>query len=487
MSRSQQQHDPTPIDTTYDVLVIGGGPAGENAADVAARGGLRVGLIEHDLLGGECTYWACMPSKALLRPGDALESLRRVPGAREAVTGSLDVAAALARRDALAAHWDDSGQLTWLEGVGVELIRGHGRIAGQRRVSVTGEDGSIALYEARRAVIVATGSSASFPPIDGLAEAGIWDSRDVTTAKDVPRRLLVIGGGVVGVEMAQAWKWLGSEEVTIVELFDHILSREERFASDELEAALVRMGITVHTSASTRSVQREDRDGPATAQVDLADGTSIEIEADEILVATGRRPNTGDLGMETIGLESDAYIEVDDQLRATASPGGWLYAVGDVNGRSLLTHTGKYQARIAGAHIAGLDTAAWGDKTAMPRVVFTSPEVAAVGLTETQATDMGIDVRTVEYDIGRVAGAATLGRGYRGTCKLVVDASREVIVGATFVGPRVGELLHAVTIAIVAEVPLATLWHAIPAFPTLSEVWLRLLEQYRDRYRKIFT
>lgn len=487
MNSSERERRPTPIDTTYDVLVIGGGPAGENAADLAARGGQRVGLIEHDLLGGECTYWACMPSKALLRPGEALESLRRVPGASEAVVGNLDVEAALERRDALAAHWDDSSQATWLEGVGVDLIRGHGRIAGERQVSVTSDDGSVAFYEVHQAVVVATGSSAAFPPIHGLREAGIWDSRDVTTTKDIPRRLLVIGGGVVGVEMAQAMKWLGSEEVTIVELFDHILSREERFAGDELEAALVRMGITVHTSASTRSVRRGEPDGPATAQVDLADGTTIEIEADEILVATGRRPNTADLGLDSVGLDPGAQIAVDDHLRATAIPSGWLYAVGDVNGRSLLTHTGKYQARIAGAHIAGLDTAAWGDRTAMPRVVFTSPEVAAVGFTEVQAIEKGIDVRTVEYDIGRVAGASVLGRGYRGICRLVVDASREVIVGATFVGPRVGELLHAATIAIVAEVPLETLWHAIPAFPTLSEVWLRLLEKYRDQYGKVFS
>lgn len=246
------------------------------------------------------------------------------------------------------------------------------------------------------------------------------------------------------------------------------------------------MGITVHTSAETKALRRNS-DRSKTAEVSLADGTTIEIEADEILVATGRKPNTTGLGLENIGIEPGEYIDVDDHLRATGVASGWLYAVGDVNGRSLLTHTGKYQARIAGAYIAGLDTAAWGDEKAMPRVVFTSPEVAAVGLTEAQAEESGIEVRTVEYQIGNVAAAATLGRGHRGTCKLVIDSERELVVGATFVGPRAGEMIHAATVAIAAEVPLETLWHVVPSFPTLSEVWLRLLEQYRDRYDRVFT
>lgn len=475
----------TQPESTYDVLVIGGGPAGENVADIASRSGLRVALIEHELLGGECTYWACMPSKALLRPGEALEALRRVPGAQSAAVGEIDVDQALARRDSLASHWDDAGQVSWLEDAGVDLLRGHGRIAGERRVIVDGS-GSTRMFEARKAVVVATGSSAAMPPIDGLDRAGVWDSRDVTTAKQVPRRLLVIGGGVVGTEMAQAWKWLGAEEVTVVELADHLLPREETFAGEELETALSRMGIVVHTSASTRSVTRIGQDGPATVEIELVDGEVVKVETDEIVVATGRRPNTGDLGLESVGLEPGDSIKVDDHLQATDVPGGWLYAVGDVNGRSLLTHTGKYQARIAGRHVAGAATHAWGDTKATPRVVFTSPEVAAVGLTERQARERGLDVRTVSYDIRRVAGAAVLGRGYRGTSKLVIDAAREVIVGATFVGPRVGELLHAATIAIVAETPLDALWHAVPAFPTLSEVWLRLLETYRDEFEREF-
>ena len=468
------------------MLIIGGGAAGENAGDIAARGGLKVGLIEHNLVGGECTYWACMPSKALLRPGEALEAAARVPGAKEAIGGHIDVEAAFKRRDSLAANWDDTGQVEWLESVGIELIRGHGKIAGEREVTVTSSDGARTVYAADRAVVVATGSSASFPPIPGLKESDVWDSRDVTTADDVPRRLLIIGGGAVGSEMAQAWKWLGSEEVTVVELFEHLLSQEEKFVGEELKSAFERMGITVHTTAETKSL-RKNADGSKSAEVDLSDGTTIEIEADEILVATGRKPNTTDLGLENIGIEPGEYIEVDDHLLAKGVASGWLYAVGDVNGRSLLTHTGKYQARIAGAHINGMDTSAWGDKKALPRVVFTSPEVAAVGLTEASAEESGLDVRTVEYQIKDVAGASTLGRGHRGTCKLVIDTNKEVVVGATFVGPRASEMIHAATVAIAAEVPLETLWHVIPSFPTLSEVWLRLLEQYRDKYDRAFS
>lgn len=464
---------------TFEVIVVGAGPAGENAADVAARHGLEVAIVEGELVGGECSYWACMPSKALLRPGDVADMAARTPGF---TGGSIDVEAALARRDALAGGWDDSGQVAWLESVKVELVRGRGRLAGERTVTVEFGDGQVSTYEARRAVVIATGTSAAMPPIAGLAETGVWDSRDVTTAKEVPRRLLVIGGGVVGVEMAQAWKTLGSEEVTVIELFDRLLAQEEPVVGSELRQSFERMGIRVLTGARTNRISRQGPTGPVTAEIVAEDGSNISVEADEVVVATGRHPNTDDLGLETVGLEAGGYIDVDDRLRATAVPGGWLYAVGDVNGRSLLTHTGKYQARIAGAHIAGLDTRAWGDSKATPRVVFTNPKVAAVGMTESAAHEAGIAVRTVEYDIGQVAGAATLGRGYHGTSKLVIDADRRVIVGATFIGPVVGELLHAATIAIVGEVPLDDLWHAVPAFPILSEVWLRLLETYRDEY-----
>lgn len=460
----------------FDVLIIGGGPAGENAADLARRGGLKVAVVERELLGGECTYWACMPSKALLRPGEALRAVQRVPGARQAVTGEVDVAAALRRRDSLASQWDDAGQVEWLSSVNVELIRGHGRLAGERIVDVEAADGTVIRYEASRAVVISTGTVSALPPIEGLAEIRTWDNRDATTAEHVPRRLLILGGGVVGVEMAQAWKDLGADEVTVVEMLPRLLSREEPFAGSELQAAFEDMGIKVLVDAKLVKADRPADDGPVTGH--LEDGTTIE--ADELLVAVGRRPLTTDIGLESVGLEPGRYIDVDDHMLATEVDGDWLYAVGDVNGRALLTHTGKYQARVAGNRIAGHDASAWADRTAIPRVIFTDPQVAAVGMTETEAVDAGLNVKTVRYGTGWVAGAATLGQGISGTSQLVIDGNRQVIVGATFVGPGVGELLHAATIAIVGEVPLDVLWHAIPSFPTVSEIWLRFLETYRD-------
>ena len=349
------------MNTDYDVLVIGAGPAGENAADIVKKAGMTVAVIERELVGGECSYWACMPSKALLRPGEALRAVQRVHGAREGVTGGVDVEAALARRNALSSNWDDDGQVQWLNSVNVDLIRGHGRLAGERRVNVEHEDGSIVEYEANKAVIVATGTGAAVPPIEGLRDIKIWDNRDATTAKEVPRRLLVLGGGVVGVEMAQAWRDLGAEEVTVVEMAPQLLGREEAFAAEALREAFEEIGIKVLVNSKFVKAERDGDDGPVKGH--LEDGTVIE--ADEILVAVGRRPLTADLGLDTIGLEPGRYIDVDDHLIATGIDGDWLYVIGDVNARALLTHTGKYQARVAGAHIAGRETSAWSDPTSL--------------------------------------------------------------------------------------------------------------------------
>ena len=468
----------------YDVVVLGAGPVGENVADYARQGGLSVAVVERELVGGECSYWACIPSKALLRPVHALAAARRVPGAREAVTGTIDVAAALAWRDSFAAQ-DDSGQAAWLEGAGIALVRGHGRLVGERTVEVT-RDGRTTVLTARHAVVLATGTSASVPDVPGLRDAQPWTSREATTASAAPRRLLVMGGGVVAVEMAQAWSALGCEQVLVLERGERLLARNEPFVGELVRAGLERAGVQVRTGTTVERVMRPVAGGPVTAV--LSDGTTEQ--ADELLVAVGRTPASSDLGLDVVGLEPGRSIPVDDTMLVQGVGGRWLYAAGDVNGRVLLTHQGKYQGRALGALLAARaagaaeDTAPWGrhvataDAAAVPQVVFTDPEVAAVGLTEEQARATGVAVRCVEFDLGSVSGAALHAEGYTGRAKLVVDSTRGVVLGATFVGQDAAELVHAATVAIVGEVPLDRLWHAVPSFPTMSEVWLRLLEAY---------
>jgi dihydrolipoamide dehydrogenase len=459
--------------TDFDVIVVGAGPAGEAAAGRCAGGGLRVAIVERELVGGECSYWGCIPSKTLIRPGDVVAAARRVPGAAQAITGEIDVAAAFAQRDYMTSNWNDAGQLPWLDRKGIALFRGAARLTGPRAVSVVAADGTVVSLTAAKAVVLATGTSAVVPPIAGLREVAHWDNRGVTSAKELPRRLLVLGGGAVGVEMAQAFKRLGCEQVTVVEGSERLLAREEPFAGEELRVAFEAEGITVLTAIHMSAVRREGGDGPIVAT--LADGR--ELTADEILVAVGRRPATTDIGLDSVGLEPGKDVAVDDQLRAVGVEGDWLYAVGDCNGRALLTHMGKYQARIAGDVILGravTDVA----NAAVPRVTFTDPQICAVGLTEAQAREAGTDVRAVECATDSVPGASTLGNGITGTSKLVIDEARRVIVGATFTGPGLAELLHSATIAIVGQVTMDQLWHAVPSFPTLSEVWLRLMETY---------
>jgi len=474
--------------TTYDVVVIGAGPVGENVADRIVQGGLTVAIVERELVGGECSYWACMPTKALLRSGAALRAARQVPGAREAVTGDLDVAAVLARRDAFASNWQDDGQVSWLESAGIPLYRGHGRLSADRVVEVTAEDGTTTTLTARHAVVVATGSGALVPDIEGLRDAAPWTSREAVAAKQVPGRLAIIGGGVVASEMATAFSEFGSSVTMLAR--DGVLHLAEPFVGERVAESLRAKGVSVRIGAEAGSVKRND-DG--TVSITLADGE--QVDADELLVAIGRTPNTRDLGLDTVGLTPGEWLTVDDTLRVLGADGaplgdGWLYAAGDVNRRVLLTHQGKYQARAVGdvivarAKAEAVDDDRWGrhvataDERAVPQVVFTDPEVASVGLTAAAAEAAGLRIRVVDYDLAATAGSSLHAEGYQGHARMVVDEDRKVIAGFTLVGPDVAEMLHAATIAVVGEVPLDRLWHAVPAFPTVSEVWLRLLETY---------
>ncbi|MEU1199868.1 NAD(P)/FAD-dependent oxidoreductase [Streptomyces sp. NPDC005813] len=469
---------------TYDVIVIGAGPVGENVAERTRAAGLSTVIVERELLGGECSFWACDPSKALLRPVVARADARRVPGLSHAVDGPLDVEAVLAHRDKMSSYWKDDDQVDWLESVSVDLVRGHGRLDGPRKVNVQTPEGDTVRLTARYAVAVSTGTGAALPGIPGLENVRPWTSREATSSDRVPARLVVVGGGVVAVEMATVWQALGSQ-VTMLVLEDGLLQRMEPFAGELVTDGLREAGVDIRFGTSTASVGRENGE----VRVSLTDGG--ELVADEILLATGRAPRTWDLGLETIGLTPGDWLKVDDTFRVTDVADGWFYAVGDVNQRALLTHQGKYQARIAGTVIGArakgeqVDDAPWGahvataDRTAVPQVVFTHPEVASVGLTTREAEQSGRRIKVVDYDLSHVAGAHQYADGYRGRARMLIDLDRDTVAGVTFAGPGVGELLHSATIAVAGEVPIDRLWHAVPAFPTISEVWLRLLETHR--------
>ncbi len=464
----------------YDLIVIGAGAVGENVAGSAAGRGLTTVIVEAELVGGECSYWACMPSKALLRSAAAVRAAQDLDGAKQAVTGAVDAAGVLRRRSQMTHDWDDASQVEWLDGAGIGLVRGHAEVTGVKRVRVTADDGTVIQLVARHAVAVATGSAALLPDTPGLREIEPWTSRDATSAREIPASLAILGGGVVGVEMATAYAGLGAKVTLIAR--SGLLGTMEPFAGEMVEASLAKLGVTVRTGVDLLDAHRTERN----AVLNLSDGG--RVVAEQVLVAVGRTPRTGDLGLESVGLEPGAWLDVDDTMLVKGTD--WLYGVGDVNHRALLTHQGKYQARAAGDVIAAraksepVHDEPWGahvataDHDHVPQVTFTDPEVASVGLTAAAAKKAGRRIRVLDYDLSWVAGASTYADHYEGMARAIVDEDRGVLIGATFDGPEVAELLHSATIAIVGEVPITRLWHAVPSYPTVSEVWLRWLEAY---------
>ncbi|MDQ2622139.1 MAG: NAD(P)/FAD-dependent oxidoreductase [Actinomycetota bacterium] len=454
----------------YDSVVLGAGPAGETVAGLLADAGLAVAIVEQHLVAGECSYYACMPSKALLRPQPLLDEARRVPGVSRAGIGPLDAAAILERRDEVIRHGDDSSHVEWLDEKGIRLYRGHGLVIGDREVRI-GE--SVLIGE--RAVIVATGSAASVPPVEGLAELDIWNNRQATTADQVPDSLIVLGGGPVGCELAQAWASLGSR-VTLIESAPRLLLKEEPFAREQVETSLRdRFGIDVRTGAkavSAAGAGRDGTDGPIS--LTLEDGETVS--ATRLLVATGRTPRTEMIGLESVGIESGGYLDTDDGMRVENVD--WLFAIGDVNGRDLLTQAGKYQAWVAARTILGDEPPNHAEKAGMPRVTFTDPQVAATGLTLEAAREKGFDAIALDTPTDGTPGASFEGRDTGGTCRLVVERDSGKVLGATFTGYGTAEWIHAATIAVIGGLSMDALRHAVPPFPTRSEIWLRLQEEW---------
>lgn len=471
-------------DSEFDAVVIGGGPGGASAAQYLMAEGLEVALVEERLIGGECHYWACNPTKTLLRPIEVLALAKAVPGVREAVgPGQLDVAAVFAKRDAIVDHLNDEGVTAALQQGGLTVFHARGRLAGQREVTVTHPDGREETVRARQAVVLATGTRPAIPDVPGLAEARPWTNRDLAAMTHVPPRTLIIGGGVVGVEFATILAGLGSE-VTLLVRGRTLLRNSETVASEMVTESLRRKGVDLRFEARLAGVTRPVAGGTVSATV--GDET---IEFDEVVVAAGRVVNTDALGMDTVGLRGGEFVAVDDHLQALGVDGTWLYAMGDTTGRALLSHLSQYHAVVVADVIAArargrrldADELIAHDPHNLPQVVYTDPQVVEVGRTESQARADGFSVttRTARYPEA-VPDLAIFRDGFDAWAKLVIDIDTDTLLGATFVGPEFAELAQAATLAIVAKVPVETLRHVIAPHPSINQIWNPLLARPRE-------
>ncbi len=440
--------------TTCDVVVVGLGPGGEALASRLAGEGLEVVAVESGLVGGECPYWGCIPSKMFIRAADAVAETRRAAELAGAATVEPDFSVVARRiREEATDDWDDTVAAERLESSGARLVRGHGRLAGPRTVEVDVAGGGTQRLEARRGVVLNPGTRAAVPPIDGLAGTPFWTNHEALEATTLPASLVVVGGGPIGLELAQAFARFGSE-VTVVEVGPRILGPEEPEASDVLRGAFERDGIDVREGDTIASVSHDG----AQFTVELGSGT---VHAEQLLVAAGRTPRIADIGLETVGLDPHARtVDVDDAMQAADG----LWVIGDVAGRGAFTHVSMYQSDRAARAILGEELPAY--DTTFPRVTFTDPEVGGAGLTEKQARDRGIDVRVATTDLAQSSRGFTHGPGANGVVKVVVDAARDVLVGATVVGPAGGETVSGLAVAVRAEVPLATLRNSVYAYPT---------------------